>query len=86
LEFKVFANKYIKFADLGNCTSFNEIIEKIIENQIILDEVYNLRSGHLDKINAMPLKIFSFFEKLKEFIYNFQDLLLDIKRFDEIIN
>ena len=86
IEFKIFGNKYIKFADLSNFNSFGDLIEKIIENQFILDEVYNLRSGAIDKSNTMPLKIFTFFEKLKEFIFKFQELILDVKRFEDFIN
>ncbi len=55
-----------------------------MENQLILDEIYNLRSGNIDKMNNVPLKIFSFMENLKEFLFNFQDLLKDIKKFDDI--
>lgn len=83
IEFKVFANKYIKFADLCIFNSFGELIEKILENQLILDEVYNLRSGAIDITNSMPLKIFCFFEKLKEFIFKFQEIIYDLKIFDE---
>jgi hypothetical protein len=84
LEFKLFASKYIKFADISNFYSFEELGKKIMENQVILDEIYNLRSGNIDKLNNVPLKIFSFMENLKEFLFNFQDLLKDIKKFDDI--
>jgi len=80
----LFASKYIKFADISNFYSFDELVKKIMENQLILDEIYNLRSGNIDKMINVPLKIFSFMENLKEFLFNFQDLLKDIKKFDDI--
>ena len=67
IEYKVFNHKFIKFSDLNTYDSIEELIEKIKENQCILEEIYNLTSNNTNISSAIPLKIFKFFEKLREY-------------------
>ena len=72
LEYKVFDHKFIKFSDLNNYYTIDQLNEKIKENQIILDEIYNLKLSSATNLNSIPQKIYLFFDLLKEY-KNFND-------------
>jgi len=87
IEYNVFASKFIRFNDISSCESTNKMIEKLIDNQEILDGIYDLRNDFLAKTDftnlSMPQKFFVFFEKLKQFTQQFSDITEDLLIFEE---
>jgi len=68
LEFKLFYEKFIKLNDLTNYNNLHELIEKIDENVMILNNVYNPNNtfnGFNLKVHSFQKKIFKFLDKLK---------------------
>jgi hypothetical protein len=64
LEFKLFYEKFIKLNDLSNYNNLNELISKIDENVMILNNVYNPTNS----FNGFNLKVFSFQKKIFKFL------------------
>jgi len=87
IEYNIFASKFIKFNDISACESTNKMIQKLIENQEILDEIYDLKNEFLTKSNlnnlTTPQKFFIFFEKLKQLTSQFGELTDDLYNFEE---
>jgi len=87
IEYNVFANKFIKFNDISSCESSNNMIDKLVENQEILDGIYDFKNLFLTKNClsnlTLPQKLFIYFEKLKQFTSQFNDLNEDLYSFEE---
>jgi len=87
IEYNIFASKFIKFNDISSCESTNTMIDKLVENQEILDGIYDLKNDFLTKTNltnlTLPQKFFIFFEKLKQFTSQFNELTEDLFNFEE---
>jgi len=86
IEYNVFASKFIKFNDITTCDNANKIVQKISENQDILDGIYDLKNDFLTKFNSdnltLPQKFFIFFEKLKHFTQQFSEISDDLNNFE----
>jgi len=87
VEYNIFASKFIKFHDISSCESIKMMIEKLVENQEILDGVYDLKNDFLSRSNlnslTTPQKFFIFFEKLKQLTAQFSELSEDLYNFEE---
>jgi len=68
LEFKYFT-KFTKFDELHNFDCFQELYDKIIENQQNLNELSLLGS------NPVFSKMYKYFDNFKELVFKFQDLI-----------
>jgi len=55
IEYNIFASKFIKFNDISSCESIKKMIEKLAENQEILDGVYDLKNDFLSRSNLSCL-------------------------------
>ena len=72
VEYYVFASKFIKFNDISNSETVYQMMQKMVQNQEILDGIYDLKSELRSQFNlnpnnlSLPQKFFIFFEKIKK--------------------
>jgi len=64
--------------DITNFESFDELFEKIIQNQMALKD--HLQVIGLDNTVALPIKHFVFLEQLKQFSVKFKELVGEVKK------
>ena len=64
IDIRIFANKFIKLQGLDEFDSFEDCVNKIKENQFILEEIYDLKN--VEKI-GIELTHLHFPKRVKDF-------------------
>jgi len=80
LDLKFFEKKILRLKDITDFESLESFIEKIIQNQIILSEAYNFHVYGAESTISLPLKLYYFFEQLKNFSIKFREFLFELKK------
>jgi len=81
VEIKVFIKKFINLKDIKNFDDIDTLLKNIIENQRILEEVYNFDLFGNEQI-SLPLQTYCFFEHLKNFTIHFNEFHSEARRLD----
>jgi len=73
IDIKLFTHKLLRLNDLTDFKSFDALLEKITQNQKMLNEIYNFKLFGSEKVISFPIKIYAFFEHLKNFTRHFRE-------------
>lgn len=76
VEFRKYEKKFIKLNELK---SFEEILKKIKENEIILREVNNLQPSR-DYVTSLPPRLFMFLDHIKSITEKMNEFLIGVRK------
>jgi len=80
LEFKYFEKKFLKLNDITSFESLDTFLEKIIHNQIIMEEANSFQNLGPQTPVSLPIRLFIFFEQLKQLAIRLREFLLEVKK------
>jgi len=80
LEFKYFEKKVLKLNDITSFESLDTFLEKIIHNQIIMEEANSFQNLGPQTTVSLPIRLFIFFEQLKQLAIRLREFLLEVKK------
>jgi len=72
IDLKVFSKRFLRLRNITNFSSLDHLLEKINENQKILDEVYSL-SSYGKSLVTFPYKIKAFLDHLQNITRQFRE-------------
>jgi len=80
VEIKVFIKQFINLKDIKNFDDIDTLLNNIIENQRILEEVYNFDLFGIEQKISLPLQTYCFFEHMKNFTIHFNEFHSEARR------
>jgi len=72
--------KVLKLNDITSFESLDTFLEKIIHNQIIMEEANSFQNLGPQTTVSLPIRLFIFFEQLKQLAIRLREFLLEVKK------